>query len=242
MIDWSSGQRPFIIGHRGASAEAPENTLAAFALAQAQGADGIEFDVQLSADGWPVVIHDSNLERTTNGQGRVQQYTLAQLQELNAGEGQSIPTLDELFETLGPNFLYNVELKTAALRDNGLAAAVADRIQAHHVERQTAVSSFNPLAVRYARRHLTQSTWVGHLSYKPALKFKHSLIPVQAVHPYYRMVDAAYMAWARKNGWRVHVWTVDDPVEAQRLVDLGVHALITNKPKFIRENLFTDEN
>ncbi len=241
MLDWSSAPRPLIIGHRGASAEAPENTLAAFALAQEQGADGIEFDVQLSADGWPVIIHDSKLDRTTNGRGQVQQLTLAQLQALDAGEGQSIPTLDEVFETLGPNFLYNVELKTAALRDTGLAAAVADRIQSHHVENQTVVSSFNPLAVRWARRHLTQSTWVAHLSYKPALKFKHSLIPVQAVHPYYRMVDAAYMAWARKNGWRVHVWTVDDPAEAQRLANLGVHAIITNQPKLIRNALVSHE-
>ncbi|MFZ1401056.1 MAG: glycerophosphodiester phosphodiesterase family protein [Candidatus Promineifilaceae bacterium] len=242
MSEWSLGQRPFLIGHRGSSADAPENTLAAFLLAQTQGADGIEFDVQLSADGWPVVIHDGKLDRTTNGHGAVQDLTLAELQKLDAGQGQSIPTLDEVFETLGPNFLYNVELKTAVLRDNGLAAAVADRIQAHNLARQTVVSSFNPLAVRYARRHLTQSTWVAHLSYKSALQFKHALIPVQAVHPHYKMVDAAYMAWASKNGWRVNVWTVDDPAEARRLLALGVHGIITNKPKFIREALFQHEN
>jgi glycerophosphoryl diester phosphodiesterase len=241
MIDWSSALRPLIISHRGASAEAPENTLAAFALAQAQGADGIELDVQLSADGWPVVIHDSKLERTTNGQGQVQQLTVAQLQELDAGEGQSIPTLDEVFETFGPSFLYNVELKTAALRDTGLAAAVADRIQAHHVDNQTVISSFNPLAVRWARRHLPQSTWVAHLSYTTTLKYKYLLAPSQAVHPHYRLVDAAYMTWAKKMGWRVHVWTVDDPAEAQRLVDLGVHAIITNQPKAIRNTLFRHE-
>ena len=237
MLDWSSVQRPLIIGHRGASAAAPENTLAAFALAQEQGADGIELDVQLSADGWPVVIHDSKLERTTNGQGSVQNFSLAQLQELDAGEGQPIPTLDEVFETFGPSFLYNVELKTAALRDTGLAAAVADRIQAHHVENQTVVSSFNPLAVRRARRHLTQSTWVAHLSYTSTLKYKYLLAPSQAVHPHYRLVDADYMAWAKKMGWRVHVWTVDDPAEAQRLLNLGVHAIITNQPKLIRDSL-----
>lgn len=242
MADWSSGQRPFIIGHRGASAEAPENTLAAFALAQAQGADGIEFDVQLSADGWPVVIHDGKLERTTNGQGRVQQFTLAQLQALDAGEEQCIPSLDEVFETLGPNFLYNVELKTAALRDTGLAAAVADRIQSHGMAQQTVVSSFNPLAVRYARRHLTQSTWVAHLSYKSTFQFLQSLIPAQAVHPHYRMVDTDYMAWAKKHGWWVNVWTVDEPAEARRLAALGVNAIITNKPKLMREALLTHEN
>ena len=241
-MDWSSAQRPLIIGHRGASAEAPENTLAAFALAQAQGANGIELDVQLSADGWPVVIHDSKLERTTNVQGRVQQLPVAELQALDAGEGQSIPTLDEVFETLGPNFLYNVELKTAAFRDDGLAAAVADRIQAHHLEQQTIVSSFNPWAVRWARRHLTQTTWVAHISYKSGLKYKYLLAPSQAIHPHYRLVDAKYMLWAQEKDWRVHVWTVDDPAMAQQLATLGVHAIITNKPKLIRESLFARED
>ncbi|WP_420627499.1 glycerophosphodiester phosphodiesterase [Candidatus Leptofilum sp.] len=242
MPDWSSGKRPFIIGHRGASAEAPENTLAAFVLAQAQGADGIELDVQLSADGWPVVIHDGKLDRTTDGRGRVQDFAVAELQTFDAGQGQPVPTLDEVFVTLGPNFLYNVELKTAAWRDTGLATAVAERIEAHNMARQTVVSSFNPLAVRYARRHLTHSTWVAHLSYKSGFKFKHSLIPVQAVHPYYKMVNANYMAWAQQNGWGVNVWTVDDPTEAQRLAELGVHGIITNKPKLIREALFGHES
>ncbi|MEZ4593018.1 MAG: glycerophosphodiester phosphodiesterase family protein [Chloroflexota bacterium] len=242
MSEWASGQRPFLIGHRGASADAPENTLVAFALAQAHGAEGIEFDVQLSADGRPVVIHDGKLNRTTNGHGSVQDFTVAELQKLDAGQGERIPTLDEVFESFGPHFLYNVELKTAVLRDNGLAAAVADRIQSHNLAQQTIVSSFNPLAVRYARRHLSQATWVAHLSYKPGFQLKHSLIPVQAVHPHYKMVDAAYMAWASKNGWRVNVWTVDDPAEARRLMGLGVHGIITNKPKFIREALFQHEN
>ncbi len=242
-MDWSSGQRPLIVAHRGASADAPENTLAAFSLAQAQGADGIEFDVQLSADGWPVVMHNFTLERTTNGQGSVQDFTVAELQQLDAGEGQSIPTLDAVFETLGPHFLYNVELKTAAFQDNGLAAAVADRIQAHNLERQTIVSSFNPWAVRWSRRHLTQSTWVAHLSWKQGLtKYKFWLVPSQAAHPRHQMVDKKYMVWAKKKGLRVHAWTVDEPTEAQRLVNLGVHAVLTNKPKLMRDCLFTHES
>jgi glycerophosphoryl diester phosphodiesterase len=243
MMDWSTGQRPLIIAHRGASADAPENTLAAFALAQAQGADGIELDVQFSADGELVVMHNFTLERTTNGQGFVRNFTLAELRALDAGEGQSIPTLDEVFETLGPRFLYNVELKTAVFRDNGLAAAVADRIQAHCLEQNTVVSSFNPWAVRWARRHLTQSTWVAHLNWKYGfIKYKHLLAPIQASHPRYHLVDANYMAWAKKMGWRVHTWTVDEPAAAQRLVDLGVHAIITDKPRLIREHLFTREH
>jgi glycerophosphoryl diester phosphodiesterase len=125
----------------------------------------------------------------------VQHFTLAAAaRRWTRATGSSIPTLDEVFETLGPHFLYNVELKTAALRDTGLAAAVADRIQSHGVARQTVVSSFNPLAVRYARRHLTQSTWVAHLSYKSGFQLLKSLIPAQAVHPHYRMVDRS-LTW-----------------------------------------------
>ena len=97
---WLRAGRPLIIGHRGASAEAPENTLAAFDLALAQKADGFEFDVRLSADGVPVIIHDDTVDRTTNGTGRVADMTLAELKSLTIDGKHTIPTLDELFAVL----------------------------------------------------------------------------------------------------------------------------------------------
>lgn len=236
-MDWLTAPTPLIIGHRGASAEMPENTLAAFALAQEQGAAGIELDVQLSADGQVVVIHDHTVDRTTNGTGRVSAMSLAQLQELDAGQGQTIPTLDEVFETFGPNLLYNVELKNSGRHNAELAAAVADRIAAHHLERHTLVSSFSPLAVRHARRHLTRTTPVAHLRQYGWQRFVHSLIPAAADHPHHTLVNEKSMAWARRRGLRVHVWTVDDPGRAQQLVALGVHGIITNRPQLIRTNL-----
>lgn len=160
-MDWLTTNTPLIIGHRGASAGAPENTLAAFALAQEQGADGVELDVQFSADGQIVIMHDATVDRTTNGTGRVTDLTLAQLQALDAGAGQTIPTLDELFEAFGPSLLYNIEIKDWGWRDHHLELAVADRIAAYHLERQVLVSSFNPLSVRRARRCLTRATLVG---------------------------------------------------------------------------------
>ncbi|MCI0577989.1 MAG: glycerophosphodiester phosphodiesterase, partial [Chloroflexi bacterium] len=111
MNDWFTGRSPLIIAHRGASANAPENSFSAFALAAEERADGIELDVRLSADNWPVVLHDATLERTTDGRGPVSRQTVAQLQELNAGDDRPVPTLDELFEMFGPSLLYNVELK-----------------------------------------------------------------------------------------------------------------------------------
>lgn len=236
-MDWLTAPTPLIIGHRGASAEMPENTLAAFALAQEQGAAGIEFDVQLSADGQVVVIHDDTVDRTTDGTGRVSRMSLAQLQELDAGRGQTIPTLDDVFETFGPGLLYNVELKGAGWGSQELAVAVADRIAAYHQERHTIVSSFSPLAVYHARRHLTRSTPVAHLRQYGWQRFVHSLVPAAADHPHHTLVNEATMAWARRRGLRVHVWTVDDPGRAQQLVALGVHGIITNRPQLIRSNL-----
>ncbi|MCB8965427.1 MAG: glycerophosphodiester phosphodiesterase [Ardenticatenaceae bacterium] len=236
-MDWFTTNTPLIIGHRGASATAPENTLAAFAQAVALGADGVELDVQLSADGWPVVCHDFRVDRVTNGTGLVTQMTVAQLHALDAGQGEYIPTLDEVFELLGPDMLINVELKSWDWRDKGLETAVADRIQSHNRDRQVLVSSFNPLALRRARRHLTQSTPLGILRAQGWLQYSYLFSSSAADHPHHAMVNEAYMAWAKQRGYRVHVWTVDEPAEAQRLAALGVHGIITNKPDLIRASL-----
>ncbi len=235
-MDWLTGPFPLVLGHRGASAYAPENTLAAFALALEQGAHGVEFDVQLSADGQVVVIHDATVERTTNSRGRVAQLTAAELRALDAGGGEGVPTLDDVFEAFGPRMLYNVELKVGGLWDRGLARAVAVRIAAFQLQNHVVVSSFNPLALRWARRELSTTTMTAFLWYKSpvARRAIQPLLPVvQADHPYHPLVDERYMAWMRKLRLRVHVWTVDEIEEARRLAALGVHALITNKPREI---------
>jgi glycerophosphoryl diester phosphodiesterase len=236
-MDWFSATQPLILGHRGASADAPENTIAAFRLAQMQGAAGIELDVQLSADGWPVVVHDEDVARTTNGRGKVNALKLAQLKALQIESDQQIPTLAEVFEQLGPDFLYNVELKAYGLRDDGLATAVADCVRHFSFHQQVLASSFSPLTARRARHKLPPQTGVGLIRYQAQIKAGHWLFKAAADHPHYSLVDAAYMKWANERKLRVHVWTVDDPAEARRLIDLGVHGLITNKPGFLRERL-----
>lgn len=237
-MNWLTSKTPMIIGHRGASAEAPENSLAAFELAWQQGADGIEFDVHLSADGQVVVIHDDTVDRTSNGQGQVAKMALAQLQALDLGSEQQIPTLDEVFESFGRRFLYNVELKGFGNGEDDLAFLVADRIMAHGLESYCCVSSFVPWAVRRARRYLKQETLVAILREPGWGRFSHWLSGrIEADHPHYSFVNEQYMAWAKRRGYRVHVWTVDEPSKAQELARLGVQALITNKPAFIRQAL-----
>ncbi len=233
---WLTADRPLIIGHRGASADAPENTLAAFALALAQNADGIEFDVQLCADGVPVVMHDDTVDRTSDGTGRVADLTLAELRQLTIEKEHTIPTLDEVFATLGRETLYNVELKAMG-RDGGLAAAVAGCIISHGLGDRVIVSSFSPFVVRLARDALPAAVPVAHLREHRLMRLAHTFVHAAADHPARGLVDEALMAWARRRGLRVNVWTVDDPAEAARLIELGVHGIITNRPGALRTGL-----
>ena len=227
-----------IIGHRGASAAAPENTLAAFRLAQQQGADGIEFDVQLSADGVPVVIHDDTVERTTNGRGRVSDLTLAQLQTLDAGQGEPIPTLAQVFAEFGTDFLYNLEIKNDHQTDQGAEKAIAACIHQYGVQAQLLISSFNPAALERVYALLGDEVPLGFLHMGMIDRYAPDwLFPCHADHPYHEAVDAAYMAWAKEHGYQVNVWTLDDATIAQQLISLEVQGLITNTPGWFRQNL-----
>lgn len=227
---WHDGPFPLLLAHRGASAALPENTLGAFALAAEQGADGIELDVHLSADGVPIVIHDADLARTTDGSGPVAELTAAEIQMFDAGDGDKVPTLDDVFQAFGPRFLYNVEIKSGGWRDSGVEAAVADLIASYSLETRVVVSSFNAASVRRARQYMTRSVGLGWLHYVAWKKWTVAVLPATSVHPHFSLVDAAYMAWARERNLQVNVWTVDDPAEFDRLAALGVHAIITNDP------------
>jgi len=237
--------RPLNLAHRGASHEAPANTLAAFLLAQELGADGVELDVQLTRDGEMVVIHDLTVDSTTDGRGPVRAKTLAELKALDAGSwfdadfaGQRIPTLQEVVDAVGRSLLINIELKTEGARDDGLARAVVRLVEENHLEDRVVISSFNPLAVWRVRR-LNPWIPVGML-YCEGLPFflarpwlRHLVRP-DALHPEWKMVDAGYVRWARKRGYRVHTWTVDDPGRMQQLAEAGVDIIITNRPDLLR--------
>ena len=142
--------RPLVLAHRGASAEAPENTLAAFRLAMEQGADGLELDVRRCASGEPVVIHDADTLRTSGAALRVADASLRELRALDAGawkspafRGERIPTLDEVLREL-PSSVVNVELKSDGVPDAKLARAVAQVIRDRQAAARVIVSSFDP--------------------------------------------------------------------------------------------------
>jgi len=237
LTDFYQG-RTLNFAHRGARTVAPENTLAAFRLAADQGADGVELDVQLSADGQIVVIHNDTVDATTDGTGPVAQMPLAALRELDAGSyfspefaGERIPTLDEVFEEFGHRLLLNVELKALSVTGNSarrLAAAVVDAIRRHGLASRVLLSSFNPLALRAVKR-IDRSLPVGYL-YAPDLRH-------EARHPHHSMVDAPYMQWARRRAYRVNVWTVNDVEDIRRMRDLGVDMIISDRPDLVQDVL-----
>lgn len=236
------------LGHRGASYDAPQNTLAAFRLANAYGADGYELDVHLTKDGVPVVIHDFTVDKTTDGTGPVAGFTLAELKRLDAGvkfsprfAGERIPTLAEVFDILEPHSIVNVELKTKSLGDNGLERATIRLIRERGLQDRVILSSFNPFSLFRVKR-LAPDLKIG-LLYAPDLPlylrkawFRLLLRP-QALHPHYSMVGGRYMEWAERHGYEVNVWTVDEPEDMRRLAALGVNAVITNRPDVLKSVL-----
>lgn len=235
--------RTLNIAHRGASAVAPENTLAAFEKAAQLGADGIELDVRLCADGVPVVIHDASVDATTDGSGRVAGMTLAELKQLDAGSwfgpafaGERIPTLAETVATIGDQLLLNIELKGEGLVDRGLVHAVVDLVEDHWLAERVLVSSFNPLALRHVQEIAPQilTGMLYTIRARLALARLVSARPYTAMHPHVRTLDEGHRNWIREHNHRIHVWTVDDSSEMRRLVEWGVDGIMTNVPDRLR--------
>ncbi|MGQ9718034.1 MAG: glycerophosphodiester phosphodiesterase [Anaerolineae bacterium] len=246
---WLTADQTLNIAHRGASAVAPPNTLAAFRRAAELGADGIELDVHLSADGVPVVIHDFTVDATTDGTGRVRDLPLAALKELDAGSrfdpafaGERIPTLEEVFAEVGDHLLINVEVKSMPGNDYpGLEEAVAALVARHGLEERVLVSSFNPLALRRMRRvapHIPLGFLYETAPLSRAARFLAALMPglrPEAVHPWWGMITPQTVQRAHARGQRVIAWTVDDPAAIARLVGWRVDAVITNHPEQMGE-------
>lgn len=233
--------KPKIIAHRGASARAPENTMAAFQLALDEGADGIELDVMLSKDRQLIVIHDATVDRTTNGTGKVAELTMDELKQLDTGGGEAIPTLDEVFTTFGGKFLINIELKNYTSIFDSLPIAVAQLVKARNLVDSTLISSFNPFNLPRYRRQIPEAE-LGLLT-GPG-KAKHWLwrmFRFDAFHPYYEDVDAVLVSAVHARQRQVNVWTVDDPDEIRRLAKLGVDSIITNDPVSARKALETGQ-
>jgi glycerophosphoryl diester phosphodiesterase len=236
-----------IWAHRGASAKAPENTLAAFRLAHELGADGVELDVQLTADGHVVVIHDETLDRTTTGRGPVVGRKLREIKSLDASAGREgfagepVPTLVEVLDLVGPTGMsVNVELKNSVEPYPGLEQAVLRIVDAAGVADRVVYSSFNHISATQLARS-SQPSRVGLLfSDVLAEPWNYAQrLDMAALHPHWKYVQFVPETIERCHalGMAINVWTVDSPDMVRRLADLGADSVITNRPDEARSVL-----
>jgi glycerophosphoryl diester phosphodiesterase len=242
---WWSSSVPPVIAHRGACLRAPENTLAAFRRAAELGADGIELDAKLTRDGQVVILHDATLDRTTDGQGPLQGYSLAEIRKLDAGSGFSqefagerIPSLDEVFAELGRKLLINVEMTNYTTPRDELPRRVVDLVRHHGLESRVLLSSFNPFALRAARAAapelplgflfgMGQAKWMGVL-------FR-LIAPHVSYHLHDPLVHETSARRAHRAGRKLIPWTVNDPARLRWLFRHEVDAIITDAPDMALE-------
>lgn len=239
---------PLIIGHRGASAVAPENTTAAFREALAVGADGIEFDVRLTRDGVPVVIHDRTLRRTAGLPHRVADLTWAEISEIDVGSwfagtfaNETVPSLAELFTLFQSNnsTLY-LEMKCdSPAEQRPLAEACVKAIDEHLLRSRVVVECFQLPALKILKEIdpdiKTVALFEPSFTNPSVLSDQRVInratdIGAAALALHHRLARESLVQKAKVAGLHVAVWTVDDPAWIERARAVGIDALITNNP------------
>jgi glycerophosphoryl diester phosphodiesterase len=236
-----------VIGHRGASAIEPENSVAAFQRAARDGADGVELDVLCCATGEVLVFHDDDLRRLAARPERIADLPYSELRDLRLTSGACIPTLEEALEACGPSMLVNVELKATAfdiLPLHKLAARVAAIVARAGAGSRVLVSSFHPLAVWRWMRVAPAVPAALLFEAAAALPLRRAWARVwlrpQALHPEAALCTPEAVRRWRAGGFLVNAWTVDDPARLRALRDMGVDGVITNDPARARQALAGD--
>ncbi len=226
------------VAHRGASGEAPENTIASFEKAIAQGAEIIETDARLSEDKEIILIHDETVERTTDGRGKVSELTLKELKSLDAGSwfgkkfsGERIPTLEETTEVVKGKVKLDIELKG---KDPLLPKKVINLLKKENFIRESIISSFNYFFLKEVKR-LEPQIITGLLFATPAQERKG--FPywkwLDLILPRYNLITEDLVEKAHSKGLKIIAWTVDNPEEIRRLIDLEVDGIASNYPALL---------
>lgn len=237
-----------VIGHRGASAYYPENTMSAFKAAYEMGAEMIELDILLSRDGIPVVIHDETLERTTNGAGKVADHTYEELSKLDAGTwfgeehaGERIPSLEEVLQFAKGKVAVNIEIKTEAVSDkleNGIEKKAYDIVKAYQMQDHVLFSSFDYRAVAHLKE-IDVNIAVA-LLYEKQQSVGRS--PAQLVDTFgaeafncsYRQFSKKWAEETRSANIPVFVYTVNKERKMKKMIRRGASGIFSDKPDVLK--------
>ncbi|HEV2615651.1 MAG TPA: glycerophosphodiester phosphodiesterase family protein [Candidatus Acidoferrales bacterium] len=240
--------RPWVIAHRGASGHAPENTMASFRRAVELGATFIETDLRLSRDARFVAIHDSTLDRTTNGRGLVHDFTLEQLRELDAGSwfgakfaGERVPTIEEIFAfARESDVVFYLEIKHEGTW--GIHHAMASALRAAEgAAARCVVISFDARTLEHLRR-LDATLMMGLLFESPTADAlaKAQKIGARQILPRADLVTCEMVTQAHRADMQLATWTVNEQEQMRSLISMGVNGIMTNYPdrlcKVIKES------
>ena len=254
--DW-----PTSFAHRGASLRAPENTLEAFRLAARSGAGGLELDVHMTSDGRIVVIHDDSVDRTTDGTGLVRRMTLCEVESLDAGyrftpdagascpyrgRGVRVPELAEVLREF-PEHKVNIDIKEE--QPDVETTLLTTIVDANARDRVLVVSEMPGVVERFrelsggristgaSRREIGVFYRLSRLRLEFLLRPAYDALQVPVEYGGYELVTTRFVEAAHERGLRVDVWTIDDPGEMHRLLDLGADVIMTNRPEILEEVL-----
>jgi glycerophosphoryl diester phosphodiesterase len=217
-----------IMGHRGAAALEPENTLLSIDRAIEIGVDAVEIDVRLSKDKTPLVIHDATLDRTTNGTGPVSSYELNEINELDAGKGETIPTLQEVFDLIDSRVTIVIELK-----ESDTERPVVELIEKNRLEEKVYVISFWHELVKAAKK-MNGSIKTGILMVGcPVDSCVATHASADALVMRYSFVNRKFVELAHKEGLRVFIWNIDDALLLPPYVEMGVDGIGSNDPRVL---------
>jgi glycerophosphoryl diester phosphodiesterase len=223
-----------VIGHKGAAAVAPENTLASFRIALEASVDGLECDVHATADGVPVIIHDATVERTTDGTGAIAEMTLGDVKRRDASfgmaafRGEEIPTLDELLTLVDGKVLLALEYKAMAAVEASIPI-----LKRHDAARWCTAWAFNADVLRELKRlipDLTRTQNVGRVENWDGVLRTAAELESVGVSLAHNLADADRVASARERGLRFYAWTANEQADWARLIECGVDGIVTDDP------------
>jgi len=233
-----------VIGHRGARAYAPENTVPSFEKGIKCKANMIEFDIRLTKDGHIVVMHDATVNRTTNGTGLVSQLTLKQIKDLDAGawfspkfKGTKVPTLGEAIAVIKGKAKFDIEIKKEPHSNDAIEEKLVEEIFKNNILEDTVVISFNSSSLERVKE-IEPRVKIGFLisrNYDFEQGLRETLhIKGEAIHPEYHLLNAHLVSEAHKKGILVRPWNPNDKEEMNKLIEMGVDGIGTDFPDILR--------
>lgn len=222
------------VGHRGARAHEPENTIRSFKKAARLGVDVIEFDVRLTKDKVPVVIHDETVDRTTNGKGKVNELTLKQVRKLDAGKGEKVPTLEEAL-----SFIKKNKIKAfLEIKEKGFCKKALDLVKKKKLEKQAVIISYSTNILKHVAKINKKS--ISGLVFKNKIKnvtgfFKlGKACNAQWLLGELKTLDKSFVKKAHDWGYKVEAWVVNDKKTAKKIARMGVDAIASDKPEVLK--------